>query len=542
MTTYFEKLKQLGSLEKDLSQVTIGVTVFDRPGHLVRFLESVRKFFPTIPINIADNGFDPVPSSILDSFQGISYHRMEVDCGLSVCRNHLLDTCSSPYLMICEEDFEFTEETQLGKMISVLEDDPEIALVGAPLVNENGERAEFSKCFDYFRGRLTTIDNQNPFRVTKDLVSYRYADMVFNFFLCRKEAFPDIRWDASLKLAEHLDHMFRIYKQRRWRIAHIPTVSAIHNRSGRSDRYIESRLRARDWVRKWQGKHTYRDNSEFSPWYGKPDIIVYGVGHSGTSYLSHCFQLMGWKPLDSDEKYHESRTIRKINNDFFRTGVFNQDAAYATLKDKNGWSIKDPRFVETLPLWLPVFTRLKKHPVLVWIEKDIEDVRKSYEKRGEYVNGVAGVRDLTLEQLYELAESNYNSYPYQKVRIRYEDLAKTAGAFVFPLSVLEKESCMPESKQDMPEETLPQAEEVKRDTVLVDPKLVLTMPRGLRNQLLNALIANNKLNPPTTEEEANRMMSEATLAFWRGQLAQYLQNQVNNNVIQAFSGVTGSFE
>lgn len=532
MVNYLDKLKQLGSPEKDLSQVTIGVTVFDRPNHLHTFLQTVRKFYPDVTVRIADNGTFPVPAAVFDHLPNVIYHRLDADCGLSACRNFLLDACTTEYLLICEEDFEFTENTRIGSLLSVLEEDPEIALVGAPLVNETGERQEFSKSFDYFRGRLTTVDNRNAFKVTKDLVPFRYADMVFNFFLCRKEAFPEIRWDSSLKLAEHLDHMFRIYQQRRWRIAHAPTVSAIHNRSGRSDHYNEARIRARDWVKKWQGKHTYRDVSEFNKWYGNPNVIVYGVGHSGTSFLSQCFEKLGWNPLDADASYHESRTIRKLNNDFFRNGVFNSDVAFATLRLKDGWCVKDPRFVETLPLWLPVFERLHKAPTLVWIEKDIEEVRKSYEKRKEYVRGVAGVRDLTLEELYELAERNYNLYPHPKVRIKYEGLVRAIQEFVPPSSVSLRKEMPPMSGQASNSVEVP-VEVVSAPAVTT---LVISLSPELKAQLLAAVIANNNIQQHTPDKD-DELLKEATLAFWRGQLSQYLQSQVNGQVLQAFSAV-----
>lgn len=424
MSEYLEKLKTLGNPSLDLSEVTIGVTVFDRPAHLQRFVDSVRKYYPTLRIVVADNGLHPsVPVGDL-----ITYCRLLPDCGLSASRNRLLEACSTNYLLICEEDFVFTDETSIASLLSVLRYDDDVALVAGPLIT-NGVRVEFCKSFDWFRGRLTTIDNASKFRITPEFVPYRYADMVFNFFLCRREAFNDIRWDESLKLAEHLDHMFRIFQERKWRIAHTPNCIAIHDLSDRSQHYVEHRIRARDWVRKWQATKTYRDVSQYTNWYGKPNVIIYGVGHSGTSYVSKCFKSLGWDLLDADEEYHESLIIRRINNTYYREGNFNTANAAAALRGKHGWCIKDPRFVETLPLWLPIFQQLKTEPILLWLKKDINDVRQSYERRSELVAGKAGVRDLSVEDLYEMAERNYKLWPFSKISINYEDIVKCFNDF-----------------------------------------------------------------------------------------------------------------
>src|SRR6185437_9108184 len=81
--------------------------------------------------------------------------------------------------------------------------------------------------------------------------------------------------------------------------------------------------------------------------HGRPNVLVYGVGHSGTTILTRMLFALGWNSADADEQYAESVSIRDLNRrllsdrgkEIDRSGL---TAALSALPDP--WALKDPRF------------------------------------------------------------------------------------------------------------------------------------------------------------------------------------------------------
>ena len=109
----------------------------------------------------------------------------------------------------------------------------------------------------------------------------------------------------------------------------------------------------------------------------RPNVVVLGVGHSGTSILTRMMAAAGWDAADADEDFAECVWIRDANMRLIRTGEFDAAANYQRLqKMPQPWVFKDPRFVHTLHYWLPLFAELEQPPVLVRIQRDANDVKR----------------------------------------------------------------------------------------------------------------------------------------------------------------------
>jgi hypothetical protein len=76
---------------------------------------------------------------------------------------------------------------------------------------------------------------------------------------------------------------------------------------------------------------------------GRPNIVVLGVGNSGTTIVTKMLHALGWQAADADETFGESVRLREINE----SGDFSGAAEYLAGLPQS-WAIKDPRFVRTL--------------------------------------------------------------------------------------------------------------------------------------------------------------------------------------------------
>ncbi|SOR28223.1 protein of unknown function [Methylorubrum extorquens] len=161
----------------------------------------------------------------------------------------------------------------------------------------------------------------------------------------------------------------------------------------------------------------------------KPDVIIIGVGHSGTSILANVMFQLGWERNDADEVFCESVGMRELN-DLYRSGTFESDiydrAQHYLTQLRSPFALKDPRLTFTLPLWTQTVASLPQQPVLLKITRDRSQVAKSYQDRGELFEGAPGMYGRSLDQLFHEMNDNFDQWPYRKCEIQYEDLVAAA--------------------------------------------------------------------------------------------------------------------
>ena len=417
------------SRNQPLADVVLGVTAFNRPRLLERLIKSVREFYPALPILVADNGWMPAD---LEQFDGVTTVHVERDCGLSASRNALARACPTEFMVLAEEDFVFTDKTDLAAAHAILAPDESLGMVGGSLVADRQvqhyarnfrreTRPEGDVLLAYPAGgpvkRLTTGGRSIP---------WRRCEMVFNWGMIRRDLMIELPWDENLKLAEHVDWFLRIQNETGWTIAHTPALQARHDREEPGD-YQQHRQRAAGFLELFRQKHELQ-RFEHTPATREPiqasrSVVVMGVGHSGTSIVSKMLQALGWYGGPADEEYGEHPGVRDVNEAGWRSHDIDLSAAFDHLDDLAGpWVIKDPRFVHTLDLWLPILGRHK--PTLVWVVRDAQRVAASYVSREE------STRDgLTVEELERMAKKQFDAWPWGKVRVDYENIADAIGLF-----------------------------------------------------------------------------------------------------------------
>ena len=410
-----------------LEDIVLGITAFNRPRLLERLVASVRSLYPKLQILIADNGWEPAN---LDGWDGVTMVDVETDCGLSASRNALAAACPTSLMCLAEEDFVFTEQTDLAAGVAIMADNPKLGMLGGSLI-QAGQVQHYARNFrreSHPEGDvLKAVPAGGPMiRQGPHSASWRRCDMVFNWGIIRRELMLEVPWDEDLKLGEHADWFLRVGQDSDWEVGHTLAMLARHDRDDPGE-YSKHRNRATGYLEVFRDKHGLQ-RFEHTPAKREPieasaSVVVMGVGHSGTTIVAQMLQALGWYagPAE-DDPWCEHPGIREVNEAGWATRELDLDSGWDHLEElATPWVIKDPRFVHTLDVWRPLLGKYK--PTLVWVVRDLTDVAESYARRGEKYRGS------NLEDLAQMALEQFESWPWGKVRIEYENIAAAVSLF-----------------------------------------------------------------------------------------------------------------
>ena len=168
----------------------------------------------------------------------------------------------------------------------------------------------------------------------------------------------------------------------------------------------------------------------------RPNVLVVGVGHSGTSVVTRMLAALGWQAADADEEFAECVPMREANDYALVHGQLPESAReYAgRLFARRPWVAKDPRLCVTLPLWWPLLR--VSEPVVVNLEKSREKVEESYLRRGAARRGndvtmrwVRGSRRYTIGELYDQLQHSLAHWPFPVMRLQYEQVMAACSLF-----------------------------------------------------------------------------------------------------------------
>jgi glycosyltransferase involved in cell wall biosynthesis len=409
-----------------LDRITFGITSFERPRLLEQLVASIRVRYPQARILVADNGRQKanLPGDV-------KVLNLEFDCGLSRARNALIDNLQTEFLLLLEEDFLFTDETRIEPFVEILDTDHEVGMIGGAVRGATGRLGLYCLDIDVFRDVMYVQDATRRMRMTGNGTGYRVCDIAWNFGLFRRSFLDMHRWDDRLKVGEHAAYFHQVKLRGHWRVAATPAVALYHVPDRRSEHYVKHRRRAKDYLQQyleWNGLKDYRRVPPLlfhDDQFGKPNVVVLGVGHSGTTILTRMLHAAGWNTPDADEEFEECVWMREMNLELIHLGRFNASHAMRRVKElPQPWAVKDPRFVSTLNVWTPLFAELENPPALVRVVRNSDDVKRSYLRRG-FRGNIHDIIDLRLRQ----CEKQYANWPWARLTVQYEQLRTAAGLF-----------------------------------------------------------------------------------------------------------------
>lgn len=209
----FKKIKPIIKID----ELTILIKSFMRPECVNKLIKSIRRIYD-IKIVIVDDSKTPLN---FDYDDDIKTYNMEFDSGLSAGRNYGVSKIETPYFLLCDDDFEFTEKTDLIKWLEIFKSSNLDILGGDVIMN--------GKKIDYF-GLLEKVDDNLYYKkgFHNETEFYKEYDLVLNFFIAKTDSIIDNGWDNDLKLAEHTAFFFD--NKGKLKVGHTELISIDHQR------------------------------------------------------------------------------------------------------------------------------------------------------------------------------------------------------------------------------------------------------------------------------------------------------------------------
>jgi len=212
-----------------LSNVTILITSFLRPGYLADCLAGIKKNLPECQVVVVDD------SGIAGATISLKF-----DSGLSVKRNHGVAATRTKYLLMGSDDFDFsTDEARRGieRLLSVLDADPSIDVAGGHVDG------------NVYEGDLIVAPGQyiaqTKLNITRNITQ---CDLVVNYFLARTESIRPYPWDERMKIGGEHGDWFLTLKDHELKVVAVSDVNITtlpYNRDKEDPRYASFRGRAK---------------------------------------------------------------------------------------------------------------------------------------------------------------------------------------------------------------------------------------------------------------------------------------------------------
>ncbi|XP_013395489.1 beta-1,4 N-acetylgalactosaminyltransferase 1 [Lingula anatina] len=208
-------------------KVTVVVKTIQRLTSVMRLIESLHSFYPGVKVIVVDDHFNitlPSPEQVksmhrlwrefMAKFHGlVKYIKLPGNAGLAKGRNTGLKDVKSEYFLLLDDDFIITNQTNITKMVDIL-DRTDLTLVAGTLAN-NGPFICVLRIHPSSTGSsLQPCEYMNmAYEEVPSFPSCYAVDYVLNLFLARTKNIREIGgWNNNLLVNEHRDFMFRLRK------------------------------------------------------------------------------------------------------------------------------------------------------------------------------------------------------------------------------------------------------------------------------------------------------------------------------------------
>nr|XP_033791301.1 beta-1,4 N-acetylgalactosaminyltransferase 1 isoform X2 [Geotrypetes seraphini] len=186
--------------------VTIAIKTFQRYDKLRVLIDSIRRFYPTVTIIIADD------SEPREKVEGpyIEQYFMPFGKGWFAGRNLAVSQVTTKYFLWVDDDFIFSPRTKVQKLVDVLEKTT-LDLVGGAVRELTGFSTTYRKKISVQSGGIAgdCLNVQQGFyHVIKGFPNCVVTDGVVNFFLARTQKVLQVGFDPRLNRIAHLEFFY----------------------------------------------------------------------------------------------------------------------------------------------------------------------------------------------------------------------------------------------------------------------------------------------------------------------------------------------
>ncbi|XP_049739663.1 beta-1,4 N-acetylgalactosaminyltransferase 1 isoform X4 [Elephas maximus indicus] len=184
--------------------VTIATKTFLRYDRLRTLIASIRRFYPTVTVVIADDSEKPERVS----GPHVEHYLMPFGKGWFAGRNLAVSQVTTKYVLWVDDDFVFTARTRLEKLVDVLERTP-LDLVGGAVREISGFATTYRQLLSVEPGAPGSgncLRQRRGFH--QELVGFPscvVTDGVVNFFLARTDKVRAVGFDPRLNRVAHLE-------------------------------------------------------------------------------------------------------------------------------------------------------------------------------------------------------------------------------------------------------------------------------------------------------------------------------------------------
>lgn len=257
-------------------EVSVIFATMDRYECAERLLASIRAVYPRMAVLVGDQSKDRGGAKKL-ARAGATVVEMPFDAGVCATRNALVERVETPYFILCDDDFVWSEETNFFDPLTLLKANPAVAVVGgrlydiySPTPSKAAPRHwERYMHLDPIKRKLLMVplERTQPKAVRVGRSVGYQVDAVLNFALMRRAAFEDgaLKWDAQFKSnGEHEDFYLNL-KGTPFEVLYCPKMIAYHY-SVMTAGYGQLRNRTEGWKlfsKKWGVDHIVDDRWTF---------------------------------------------------------------------------------------------------------------------------------------------------------------------------------------------------------------------------------------------------------------------------------------
>lgn len=182
-----------------------------RPEALHALVSSIQKFYFDNQILIVNDGDKPLNYDA----ENIHCINTDFDIGVSAGRNLAVQNVKTPYFVLLDDDFEFSEQTNIKEFCRVQQKTNADIVIGAV---DNVCFGKFVFDDDVLRRKKVTCNNQG----------FCQVDCGPNFFFAKTEAVKRVLWDENMRMMEHWDFFLRC-KENGLRVFYTNRVKIKHN-------------------------------------------------------------------------------------------------------------------------------------------------------------------------------------------------------------------------------------------------------------------------------------------------------------------------
>jgi len=231
------------------SSTAILITTFMRDAALFRCIKSIRKYYPDIAIFVGDNGKANKNKTEFLNQQKCDYIKAPFDCGVGETRNKTFEKMPAQYkyVMICEDDIVFTEETKLENWMSILAAKEDVGIAGGKLMKRYANHLTdiHYEAWMYAEKATLYIERIEKFEWNSNVCArYMYCDIVLNVFMMKREVWESQRWDPKIKTwPEHEDFFFSVKKNANWKVVYTDTINMLHKPTAYEKDFAKHRMR-----------------------------------------------------------------------------------------------------------------------------------------------------------------------------------------------------------------------------------------------------------------------------------------------------------